>query len=67
MNRLEIKWMGRYYDVLDKGEKVGEIYYSINSKQFNFRSESEKVFTLEELKQIINFIERENESNNSYN
>ena len=64
MKRLELKWMGCYYDVLDGTDNLGEIYYYSNS--FQFRTTADKVFTMGELRQILNFLEKESQSINSY-
>ena len=66
MKRLDINWMGKYYAVLDGGEKIGEIYYSCGNKAFMYMQEGDMAIDKEALKQIITFIENEDESNKSY-
>ena len=66
MKRIEIKWMGKYYDVGDDRNKIGEIYYSCRLKKFMYRQEDDKIVDKDTLKQIITFIENENESDKSY-
>lgn len=66
MNRLSFRWMGRYFDIVDEGIKIGEVYYSISSKEYCVRIENEVSFNTNELKQILDFTNLENESNNSY-
>ena len=66
MNRLEFKWMGRYFDVIDNKKVMGEVYYSVGNRCWQLHMGDDTHWNCSELKQVLEFMKRENESNNSY-